>query len=158
MKVVLGFSFGHRGTEPGISNEAMATVIQKLMPVPDIISVQWEIGKALKQLGITPQHEVLTHRRAGRYLDTEEVARQMLDFLHVSNLQNVIIAVLAHPAHLSRCIRILRKLGIRETVPINADIPYDPESHQIWTRSLLLLHIREILAFPIYLLRGYYTV
>lgn len=155
MKVVIGFSFGHRGSEPGISNEAMAKVIQKL--APDIVSVQWEIGKALRKLNVAPHHEVLTHQKPGHYLDTEEVARQMLDFLRGSSLQNETISVVAHPVHLPRCVRILRKLGVTMVAPVHASIPYDPQSQQIWTRSPLLIHIREILAFPIYLFRGYYT-
>lgn len=158
MRVVLGFSFGHRGQEPGISNEAIAETIRRLDP--DIIAVQWEIGKALRNLGITPRQEVTRHRMIGRYLDTEEVANQMLsclNFLHILRPQNAIIYVVAHPAHLSRCIRIIRKLSGAEVIPVHANIPYDPKSHQIWTRSPLLFRIREILAFPIYLFRGYYT-
>ncbi len=155
MKIVLAFSFGSRAREPGLSNEAMAEVIRRL--APDVISVQWEIGRALRNLGITPHHEVLAHRRNGRYLDTEEVASQMLNFLQASNLQNETVSVVAHPDHLSRCVKILRKLGITAVVLVRADIPYDPQSQQIWTRSPFLFHIRECLAFPIYLFRGYYT-
>lgn len=156
MEVVLGFSFGHRNPEPGSSNEAMAEVIRQL--APDIIVVQCEIGKVLRKFGIMPHYEVSRHHKLGRYLDTEEVACQMLELLRKSNFQNAIISVIAHPAHLPRCIRILRKLGITTTLtPVHADIPYDPKSHQIWTRSPFLFRIRETIAFPIYLLRGYYT-
>ncbi len=155
MKIVLGFSFGHRGIEPGLSNEMLARVINGLTPA--VISVQWEIGIMLHRLGTTTHHEVSMHRKVGCYLDTEEVARQMIDFLQKSHLTDKTLYVVAHPAHLPRCVRILRKLGVTTVNPIKADIPYDPASYQIWTRSPLLFHIREILAFPIYLFRGYYT-
>lgn len=158
MKIVLGFSFGDRGEEPGLSNEVMAKVILRLAPdIMDIISVQWEIGKALRRLYVTPNHEVLMHRRDGSYLDTDEVASQMINFLRASNMRNETIYVVAHPAHMSRCIRILRKLGLTGVIPVHADIPYDPKSHQVWTRSPLLFRIREIIVFPIYLFRGHYT-
>ena len=149
MKVVLGFSFGHRGQEPGISNEAIARAIRDF--APDIISVQWEIGKALRRLGVSPDHEVLTHHKEGQYLDTEEVARQMKEFLQSSNLIGKDIYVAAHQGHLPRCIRILKSFGI-EAKPLVARIriPYDPKSHQVWTRSPIIFHVREWLIKLLY--------
>lgn len=139
-RVVLGFSFGHRGQEPGLSNEAIAKAIKEFSP--DVISLQWEIGKALKRLGVSPDHEVLAYHKKGQYLDTEEVARQMKEFLQSSNLINEDIYVAAHQGHLPRCIRILKSFGI-EAKSLVAKIPYNPKSHQIWTRSLLIFHVRE---------------
>ncbi|MBI2047692.1 MAG: hypothetical protein HYT27_00990 [Parcubacteria group bacterium] len=155
MKIVLGFSFGMGGSEAGISNKVMAQVISKLQP--DIISVQKEIGKALRDLGVTLDHEVFAHQTQGKYLDTEEVARQMITFLKTKKLHEKYVSVIAHPAHISRCVRILRKLGLQKITLIHADIPYDPLSEQIWVRSPLLYRTREILAFPLYLYRGYFT-
>jgi len=147
MKVVLGFSFGQRGQEPGISNEAIAKAIRDF--VPDTISVQWKIGKALKRLGINPTHEVEAHRNKDQYLDTEEVARQMKKFLESSNLIGKDIYVAAHQGHLPRCLRILKSFGI-EAKPLAAKIPYNPKSHQIWTRSPLIFHVREWLIRLLY--------
>lgn len=149
MKVVLGFSFGHRGQEPGISNEAIARAIRDF--APDIISAQWEIGKALKRLGVNPAHQVDTHCNKSQYLDTEEVARQMKKFLQSSNLTGKDIYVAAHQDHLPRCIRILKNFGI-EANPLAARIriPYDPKSHQVWTRSPLIFHVREWLIRLLY--------
>lgn len=159
MKIMLGFSCGHRGkggkNGPGLSNEAMAKVIQQL--APDIISVQVEIGQALRTLGVIPNHEVKTHQKHGRYLDTEEVARQMLIFLH-EKMCNGDISVVAHPIHLPRCVSILRKLGVRTLVnAAYTTIPCDPQSYHFWTRSPILIRAHEILGFPIFLARGYYT-
>ncbi len=139
-RVVLGFSFGHRGQEPGLSNEALAKAIKEFSP--NIISLQWEIGKALKRLGVNPDHEVLAHHKEGQYLDTKEVARQMKGFLQSSNLIGEDIYIAAHQGHLHRCIRILKSFEI-EAKPLVAKIPYDPKSHQIWTRSPLIFHARK---------------
>jgi|SRR3989344_2690812 len=158
MKIVLGFSCGYRNEEePGLSNEAVARIIQGLKP--DVISVQGQIGTALRRLGITPNHEVPRHRKSGRrYVDTEEVAHQMLIFLSERGLKDETISVVAHPIHLPRCVSILRKLGVTSVVNgIYAIIPCDPKSVHFWTRSPLLIHAHEILGSPIYLLRGYYT-
>ena len=157
MKIVLGFSCGQRNEEPGLSNEALARVIQQLEP--DVILVQWQIGTALRRLGIAPTHEVSKHRKPGRhYIDTEEVARQMLGFLSESGLRDENISVVAHPIHLPRCISVLRKLGVTSVVnAIYASVPCDPKSNHFWTRSPFFIYLHEILGFPIYLFRGYYT-
>lgn len=148
MKIVFGFSFGHRGQEPGISNEAIARAIRDF--APDIISVQWEIGKALRRLGVSPDHEVLAHRKEEQYLDTEEVARQMKEFLQSSNLIGKDIYVAAHQDHLLRCIRILKNNFGIEANSLVAKIPYDPKSHQVWTRSPIIFHVREWLIRLLY--------
>src|SRR3989344_4763525 len=113
MKIVLGFACGYRNEkEPGLSNEAMARVIQQLEP--DTISVQVQIGLALRKLGIVPDHEVSQHRKPKQhYVDTEEVARQMLVFLSEQGLQNETVLVVAHPLHMPRCINVFRKLSIQ---------------------------------------------
>lgn len=158
MKIVLGFSCGHRNKEePGLSNEAMARIIQQLEP--DVILVQEQIGTALRRLGITPSHEVSKHRKPERrYIDTEEVAHQMLTSLCKSGFQNESISIVAHPLHLPRCVNVLRKLGVTSAInAIYAIIPCDPKSVHFWTRSPLLIRAHEILGSPIYLLRGYYN-
>lgn len=157
MKIALGFSCGHRGEDgPGLSNEALAEVIQQL--APDIISVQVQIGQALRALGIIPNHEVTAHRKPGRYLDTEETAHQMLAFLRGQGFCDVNISIVAHPIHLSRCVSVLRKLGVRTLVnAVYATIPCDPKSYHFWTRSPILIRAHEILGAPIFFARGYYT-
>lgn len=147
MKVVLGFSFGHRGQEPGISNKAIAKAIRNF--TPDVISVQWEIGESLKRLEINPHHEIQAHRNQGQYLDTKEIAWQMNEFLRSTNLINEDIYVAAHQDHLPRCIRTLKNFGI-EAKPLAAKIPYDPKSHQIWTCSPLISRVREWLIRLLY--------
>ncbi len=156
MKIVLGFSFGHRGQEPGLSNEAIAEAIQQFKP--DIISTQWEIGKALRKLDIIPEHEVLIHREKGHYLDTEEVARQMVEFIKNNDLTDKDIYLAAYRDHVTRCIKIFRKkFGIdTKPMPSEIEIPCDPKSRQIWTRSPFLFRLREAIAFPIYVFKGYY--
>lgn len=157
MKIVLGFSCGYRSKEaPGLSNEAMAEIIQQLEP--DVISVQVQIGLALRKLGIIPNHEVSGHRKTGRYLDTEETAHQMLIFLSELGLRDETISIVAHPIHLSRCVSVFRKLGVTSVIhAVYAAIPCDPKSVHFWTRSPLLIRAHEILGFPVYLVRGYYT-
>ncbi|OGZ12739.1 MAG: hypothetical protein A3D67_02925 [Candidatus Lloydbacteria bacterium RIFCSPHIGHO2_02_FULL_51_22] len=158
MKVVLGFSCGYRNKEePGLSNEAMARTIQHLNP--DVVSVQIQIGLALRKLGIVPNHEVSQHRKPNRhYVDTEEVARQMLVFLSEQGLQNETVLVVAHPLHMPRCINVFRKLSIQSTIHgIYAIVPCDSQSAHFWTRAPFLIRAHEILGFPIFLLRGYYN-
>ncbi len=147
MRIVLGFSFGNRGREPGISNEAMAKAIQQFRA--NIILVQWEIGKALRKLGIVPHREISVHQKSRHYLDTEEVARQMTEFIQKENLIGEGIYVMAHNDHLPRCLRILKKKFGIEAIPIIAEIPYDPKCRQFWTRSRWLFRLHE-LTWPIF--------
>jgi hypothetical protein len=146
MKVLLGFSFGHRGPEPGTSNEAIAKVIHRL--APERIIVQWEIGTALQRLGMVADQEIFTHRDPDRYLGTREVARQMAEKLERTRTIGEEIGVIAHPAHLPRCVRALARCGVRAD-PFVAEIPYDPRSHQVWTRSPILFRLHELIASPL---------
>jgi len=153
--IVLGFSFGHRGQEPGVSNEMIARIIQRF--TPDIICVQWEIGKALRRLNVIPNHEIFQRHKGGRYFNTEDVAQVMISFLSRHDLTGEEIYIAAHQDHLPRVSRILRKLEIHaQPIPSDMKVPFDPKSHQIWTRSAILFRIRELLAFPLYLIKGYY--
>lgn len=149
---VLGFSFGLRGIEPGLSNESMAQVIKNSY-AEAVKSVQWEIGNALNKLGIEADHRITKNITVpGKYLDTEEVAKQMKDFL-ATQPDITDIRVIAHDKHMPRVLKTLKKFGINAK-PGSANIPYDPESSQIWTRSPFLFKIRELMAWPFYILKG----
>lgn len=151
--ILLGFAFGHRGKEPGLSNKALAESILKHLAATNsdvIVSVQWEIGTVLRKLGIEPNHEVRKHLlKKGVYLSTEEVARQMADFLKQWTDVPHLAFAFAQDDHMSRVLNTLRKYGIKAK-PGCKNIPYDPESHQIWTRSPLFSKSKEFLLWPIY--------
>lgn len=154
-KVVLGFSFGHRGEEPGLSNEVLAEAIKEF--APDVISVQWEIGKAIRKIGVEPNHEVKEHRQKGLYLDTEECARQMVEFLEQEGLLDEDIYTTAYQDHLRRCRKtLINRFGVTtKPMPIITEIPCDPKSYQWWTRSRRIFRLRERIFWPLYRLKGW---
>ncbi|TSC55653.1 MAG: hypothetical protein G01um101418_763 [Parcubacteria group bacterium Gr01-1014_18] len=143
MKIILGFSFGHRGNEPGLSNEAIAQAIREFDF--DRSCVQWEIFLAMKKTSTVANQVIWEHHEPFKYLDTREVARQMAQYLHKNNFHKEEILVFAHPDHLPRCMSELKKLNI-SVVPIKAKIPYDPESYQIHTRCRLFYTVWEYIA------------
>lgn len=151
--VILGFSFGNRGTEPGLSNEHLASTIRfgelaKPHTTP-IVIVQQEISTALQELGITPSCEITTHAKPRKYLDTKEVARQMTKLLKELPLENVTIKVIAHPDHLPRCVTTLKRMGLTTIESIYCAAPFDPLSCQWWTRSRFLFQIHELFLAPL---------
>ncbi len=128
------FAFGFRkNAKPGLSNLAMAgfaEAIYRNFNLPTIS--QWEVDKAITQYSC---HTVIRrHREENKYLDTLEVARQIVEEMKTQNWKKVL--VIAHHLHVWRCVRILKKLGVEIIIPTRLDlIPFDPQSEQWWTRG-----------------------
>jgi hypothetical protein len=165
-KVIGAFSFGRRikGKKvlPGSSNEAIADIVAEGMYLDKIQEsdhlipvVQWEIDRAMDLHFRVYGHEILSHQKFGKYLDTREVARQMVEMMAQWGEDKVI--VVAHRLHVWRVVKVLEKLGVEPIIsayqPIQ--IPFDPESRQWFTRNKLFWIIREIPARLLYLLRGW---
>lgn len=158
MKVLLGFAYGHRGQEPGLSNEDMARYAVDHWSEYDCHSFQGEIALASQRLGFTPEHEV----RSTSYLNTGEVAKLQLDELvrQGYNLSNFEYHVLCHDPHWSGCKWFLRKELISRgvikpcIVHVPAQIRYDKQSYQFWTRGSVIIWIPKILRGIESLLKG----
>jgi len=156
MNIILGFAFGNRGKYgPGLTNWSIARHIADHYSKGCIIAVQHEIGAALRGLGIKPHFEVKEHgQKSGAYLDTVEVARQLKNFCNTMDDQDAEIYVVAHQDHMDRVVNVLLKSGFHTLTLTKHESPYDPYSHQIWTRSRRLFKFREWLAYPYYVLTG----
>lgn len=58
MKILLGFAFGHRGQEPGLSNEDMGSYAAANWSEWGYHSLQKEIAQVVERLGLFPEHVV----------------------------------------------------------------------------------------------------
>jgi hypothetical protein len=151
---IVGLSFGHWGSAPGLSNIVLAGCIfnlNKFLLLPLIL--QREIGDALPGKHQKDKLFLISeHQEPGKYLDTYEVLRQAWEIAKEQGWTKIVLV--AHPAHLWRCKMVAERLGF-VVRPRRYVIPYDRESHQIWTRSPLLFIPREIVSRLIYLLKGW---
>ena len=160
-QVALAQSFGLREDGPGLSNEALAKIIQWLQETCPYLFpplVQWEIRDALPK-GYVLSFVVERHRIEGEYLDTHEVFAQQAEVCHQNGWQRVI--AVAHPDHMGRVCEVIRAFKL-DPIPFpiiplaadTADVTYDSQSIQWWTRSRPLLKLKEIPARIYYLCRG----
>ena len=141
--VILAQSFGLRANGPGISNEALARVVDKLYHCYSFsLVLQWEIADCLPDL---PKDGIIrSHRVEGKYLDTFEVLSQMMMICEKQDWRKAIIV--AHPDHSWRVARTAEKIGFEVVVADTLLVPYDKESIQWWTRSRWKFLPREIMA------------
>jgi len=152
---IVGFSFGLREkNEPGLSNHFLAKVITHLhhsYPEAEIM-VQWEIASCLPFK--LPDYRIVSkHRKAGEYLDTEEVASQMIDLLRDPHTRPIVVA---HPLHMWRCIKVMEKKGFQKVFAADTtSVRCDPESIQSWTRSNFRFATRELPARLLYLKKDF---
>jgi len=116
---------------------------------------QWEIADIIKKAKNHLKAVVLEHRIKGKYLDTKEVAEQMMIEMKKQIWNNVVI--IAHPLHVWRCVKVLEKLGTEEIIiPDGLEIiPFDFQSEQWHTRSFPLWVVKEIPARIFYFLKGW---
>lgn len=124
--------------KPGKSNEGLAEVIVPFANRGMPVFAQWEVAEALKLQGIlVPDRQIA--RPGKEYLGTSGVLKQFLAN-GLADFRSVILV--AHPHHMFRCREtaktIFRKEGVEIKVLIadTRSVPYDPESMQLWTRSL----------------------
>lgn len=133
--VIGGFAFGFRKNEkPGKSNEVMARFAEAYRErfcLP--IIAQWEIDKAMRRNSC---HAVIRkHLKVeGRYLDTLEIARQIVEKMKEQDWKRVMI--FTHSLHAWRCSKILEKMGVKVIIPVGLHlVPFDRRSEQWWTRG-----------------------
>lgn len=151
--VVVALSFGFRKDSPGLSNEAIARLVEKLHQVLSLpLIFQWGIADALK-LKPDSLFVIREHRVKGKYLDTYEAVVQTREIMLERGWKKVI--VVAHPWHVWRVGKVFEKMGIETIGPLFKNIPFDSQSQQLWTRNFFWWIIREIPSRLIYLARGW---
>lgn len=151
-EVILAQSFGLRADGPGVSNEALAEVVRSLHlrhGLPMVL--QWEVADCLTDLpmaGVIREHE-----EPGKYLDSREVLLQSWSICQAHGWKRAV--VVAHPDHAWRVARIAHKLGFQVAVANTSQVPYDPESTQVWTRGPVRFLLREVVAVALFFWRGW---
>lgn len=164
---IISFSFGYNlalysiGCQklPGISNRIMAGIVKEISVDGTPVITQWEIAES-NELENNPNItlNIKEHQTSGKYLDTYEVARQAAEFMRK---QGWIRAwIVAHPAHLWRCKKVLEKMGITVIEPpslvgIDTNILFNPHSAQWWTHNPFFWWIREIPTIAFYWFKGW---
>ena len=150
-RVLLGFAFGHRGPEAGISNMDMAAYAIVDWNKWQYRSLQREIAQAAEQLGFVPEH-VTGEGGLGRWYHAQEIVRLQLDDLqargyHLSDLE---YDVLCSKTHWSGCLWFLKKeLASRGVinptiVRLPAKVRYDIASWQVSTRSSIHVFVPKV--------------
>ena len=148
--VIIALAFGYREFDSGLSNRAMARVVERLFSEHGIpIIAQHEITDVLRH---SPLSNVKEHRTKGEYLDTFEVLFQAYEVCKKHDLGRSIIV--AHPHHQWRAMKTATKLGLNCFAAEVASVPYDPKSEQWWTRNAELFTPYEFLARLTYLRQG----
>ncbi|MFA6416784.1 MAG: hypothetical protein WCW61_01180 [Patescibacteria group bacterium] len=151
-------SFGPRKNEPGMSNFYLAACILRVYNfyknahdchVPLII--QKDCADAFTE-DIKIDKIISQHRNPNTYLDSYEVSRQCAEFCTQKGFKTVL--VFAHPDHIWRVMKTLKKLGLNAAAADTSGTPYDPKSIQPWTRSRLRFLIREKAVIIWYFLKG----
>lgn len=150
-EAIVGFSYGYvNGPDgkvlPGDSNIAMGRIIKRICrenPNIRIIVAQHEIydsiaawlqEKAKDHRRSIQSLRIATHREAGKYLDTPEVAKQAAAFLELMSVDTAV--VLSYPIlHGPKCVVDSEANGIMPVVVYAGKIPSDKKSAQSWTRG-----------------------
>ena len=153
-KAVLGFSYGYRKDNPGVSNlELIRKFYERslengILPAFDLI-LQQALADAHSQQGLAEYdefygskivHIICEHRISGEYLDTAEVARQGIEFAAIQGYKDLV--VLAYPyIHRPYCVWSTRRLAKPQGIAVKAArvgwIHADPLSEQWWTRNFI---------------------
>lgn len=151
---IVGFALGHRKNDPGISNRALARVVERLMnEKSDLIATIVLQHEILDCMPFCPDPECLENHRvfpvkehgtSGQYLDSEEVMRQAAE--HFNNVYVKKIFIVAQPfLHLHKCIKLAELAGFEPIVPKNMRIPFDGKSEQWQARGHIQLLTYAIL-------------
>lgn len=164
--VLLGF--GHREVEngrlqAGLSNMASARWLLRHNPQRKLTITQEGSYQALKALEREqPELEVdawvvnLPHSKRV-YIDTHGVALQSWLLFQKHGIRRP--CLVSHSCHLNRSRRIFEKLPLDEVIIpaiVAEDVPFDPKSSQVWTRSRRnYLFFEYVLARPIGRLFGW---
>lgn len=140
-RVVIGLSFGYgKEDAQGISNRMLIEGFRKHHPVifdntPMIL--QEELYECVKDLPMVRVELIISANRDGTYLDTETVLRKAIGFAKRHSYTEALI--LAHPfLHRRYTIQKARAIAgasMKVKALKTGWVPFDPQSHQWWTRS-----------------------
>jgi len=150
-KVLLGFAFGHRGPEPGLSNEDMGSHAVTHWNEWQFHSIQREIAQVTERLGFEPEHTT-GEGGLGQWYHTQELVHLQLDALESRgyNLSETEYYVLCHRTHWSGCLWFLKKeltsRGVIELkiVRLPVKVRYDRLSWQKSNRSPIHILVPKI--------------
>lgn len=143
--VVFDFGAGRMGT-PGRSNEGLADVVQRLPRLP--VLAQTEAARVLTRRGrlvldIQSEARDLFALDKYAYVDTGHAAAAAARFARDAGWTT--LAVVAHPGHAARCAATCAAHGLGVVIPDEiADVSFDRESIQWWTRSRAAWMLREV--------------
>lgn len=165
-KILWCFDFGHRGPEPGKSNEEMARAVSMLIRQGgqrfDKILAQdgcgygtHGFGTALRRFRVVnPDFEVGVSRKGPKaYLNTREVVERFEEFYPPQPRDQVWIA--CHQAAWRGTRIILRPMGIEPYDMLGYDnFSYDPDSWQFQARGPIRCFLYKFWALGGYILRG----
>ncbi len=137
---VIGASFGYiqQGDAilPGLSNQDLAAFVAELFNgIPKIL--QFEIADAYESHRPNKDqlHRIEKARTAGQRLDTPELIIQSHKLMNQHGWK--VAAIVAHPNHLPWVDYLCEQMNITTVTPAGlANIRFDPDSEQYWTRSL----------------------
>ncbi len=145
---IVAFAFGYRKDDPGVSNRALAQVVERLKRDfhIQVVVLQHEIMDCMPCADpecMENNNVFSINANPGQYLDSEEVMRQAIPYLKEAYVKSVF--VVAQPfLRLHKCIGLAKQSGFEPIVPENMKIPFDKESEQEWTRSRIKLLIHAI--------------
>ena len=110
MKVLLGFAFGHRGPEPGLSNEDMGSYAGAHWSEWGYHSLQHEIAQVTERSGFYPEH-ITGEGGLGSWYHTQEIVRLQLAGLQSRGYDLSVLEydLLCHKTHWSGCVWFLKK-------------------------------------------------
>ena len=159
MKAIVAFSFGRIGNRPNLSSAQIAVMIARRIhqhaSAQYVVIAQWEVAQVLKKEGIVCDH-IVTMKAEG-YLSSRDVAEAAFGYISDKALCLDEVFAAAHPDHVARCVLCLRNAGMERATPLTDEsIGYDPNSTEVWVRSRRKFLLREMLAIPLYMLRGEY--
>ena len=145
-------SFGPQKDNPGISNIFLSDcIVSTYNKSPKPLIIQEDAALAFPP-NISIDFVISKHHVPGEYLDSYEVSRQGVEYCKQHGYETLL--VFAHPDHIWRVMKTLKKLGIHAIAADTRGTPYDPLSVQIWTRSKWIFLPREILTRMFYYLTG----
>lgn len=143
-RIIVALSFGIRHDDPGLSNRDLARVVDSVQHNSDFESLlQWEIADVVSR---PPILVVRKHRISGKYLDSEEVITQMVDFLHRKKPKTDTVILIAQPfLHRHKCKKIFKSFGYKVEIPQTGWIRFDKRSLQWYTRGPVQSFVYAIL-------------
>lgn len=150
-RVLLGFAFGHRGQEPGLSNEDMGSYAVANWSEWAYHLLQYEIAQVVERFSFEPEH-VVGKGEFGPWLHTQEIVHRYLNNLQSRgfDLSAIEYDVLCHLTHWSGCLWFLKKeLAIRGVIDaritrLPVKVHYDWKSWQWQTRSPVHLAVPKV--------------